>query len=237
MTTTSIVAKPGLPQMPVVLCNPIWPLARSPGDRRTAYLLAKRTFDLVVSAAALVLLAPLFLLVAFLIKLEDGGPVLFSHIRVGKNGRHFKFWKFRSMCVDAERKKEELKARLKELGEDSVRFKMLHDPRITRVGLWLRRFSLDELPQFFNVLLGDMSLVGPRPPVPSEVAEYGPREMRRLEVEQGLTCIWQVSGRSLIPFDGQVELDVEYIETRSFWLDLKLLFRTIPAVLAGRGAY
>lgn len=237
MTTATFTATAHGSTSSVVLCHPLWPLARGLGDARSTYLFLKRGFDLIASGMALVFLAPLFAVAALLIKLEDGGPVFFGQTRVGKDGRTFRFWKFRSMCVDAEAKREQLRAALAECGEDSVRFKMVGDPRITRVGNFLRRFSLDELPQFFNVLKGDMSLVGPRPPLPEEVAEYGQREMRRLEVEQGLTCIWQVSGRSLIPFEGQVELDIEYIETRSFWLDLKLLLKTVPAVLAGRGAY
>jgi lipopolysaccharide/colanic/teichoic acid biosynthesis glycosyltransferase len=223
--------------LPVVLCHPVWPLARGLGEARATYLFLKRSFDFLMAGLALFFLAPLFAVVALLIKLEDRGPVFFAQTRVGKGGRHFRFWKFRSMCVDAEAKRAALRAQLAEMGEDSVRFKMIGDPRITRVGNFLRRFSLDELPQFFNVFKGDMSLVGPRPPLPEEVKDYGPRELRRLEVEQGLTCIWQVSGRSLIPFEGQVDLDIEYIETRSFLFDLKLLLKTVPAVLAGRGAY
>lgn len=237
MTSATLAANTRGSTSGVVLCHPLWPLARGLGEARSTYLFFKRAFDFAMSGLALFFLAPLFAVVAFLIKLEDGGPVFFGQTRVGKDGRAFRFWKFRSMCVDAEAKRAQLKAALAECGEDSVRFKMVGDPRITRVGNFLRRFSLDELPQFFNVFKGDMSLVGPRPPLPEEVAEYGPRELRRLEVEQGLTCIWQVSGRSLIPFEGQVELDIEYIETRSFWTDLRLLLRTVPAVLAGRGAY
>ena len=236
-TTVATVERPRAPSLPVVLCHPAWPLARGLGDSRTLYLAFKRSLDLLASGIALLFLAPLFAVVALLIKLEDGGPVFFAQMRVGKGGRLFRFWKFRSMCVDAERKRAELKAQLAECGEDSVRFKMIGDPRVTAMGKFLRRFSMDELPQFFNVLRGDMSLVGPRPPLPEEVQQYGPRELRRLEVEQGLTCIWQVSGRSLIPFEGQVDLDIEYIETRSFLLDLKLLLKTVPAVLAGKGAY
>ena len=196
---------------------------------------AKRIFDFISSLILLVLLSPLFLLIALLIKLEDGGPAFFSQTRVGKGGRHFMMWKFRSMYLDAEQ-------RLKELLEynrhsDGVTFKMKDDPRITRVGRWLRRSSLDELPQLVNVLIGDMSLVGPRPPLPREVALYSPAERRRLAVTPGLTCLWQIGGRSEIDFSGQVELDVQYIESQSFWGDVKILLKTIPAVLSGRGAY
>ena len=199
-----------------------------------AYLVAKRAMDLLGSGLALLFLAPVFTVVALLIKLEDGGPVFFSQKRVGKGGREFKFYKFRSMCVDAEAKR----AALKEATEDdSVRFKMTRDPRITRIGRVIRRFSIDEMPQFINVLLGDMSLVGPRPPLPEEVAEYTDHEMQRLSVEQGLTCTWQVTGRSLIPFEEQVELDLSYARERSLLGDVKLLVMTVPAVLFGKGAY
>jgi len=202
------------------------------GPGKAFYLRAKRLLDFALSLAALVVLSPILFVVSLLIKLEDGGPVFFQQTRVGKGGRQFKFWKFRSMCLDAEAKKLEL-----ESDQDSVRFKMAQDPRITRTGRIIRRFSLDELPQFVNVLRGDMSLVGPRPPIPAEVAEYTPYEMRRLAVEQGLTCTWQVSGRSLIPFEQQVKMDLEYAETRTLWVDASLLLRTVPAMLGGRGAY
>lgn len=199
-----------------------------------AYLVAKRAMDLLGSGLALLFLAPVFTVVALIIKLEDGGPVFFSQKRVGKGGREFKFYKFRSMCVDAEAKR----AALKEATEDdSVRFKMTRDPRITRIGRIIRRFSIDEMPQFINVLLGDMSLVGPRPALPEEVAEYTDHEMQRLSVEQGLTCTWQVTGRSLIPFEEQVELDIDYARERTLWGDVKLLVMTVPAVMLGKGAY
>lgn len=197
------------------------------------YSVWKRCFDLISATAALVLSAPLILLVALVIKLEDGGPVFFSQVRVGKGGRRFRFWKFRSMCVDAEARLDALSAQ----SEDASRFKLRADPRITRVGALLRRSSLDELPQLFNVLAGDMSLVGPRPALPGEVADYDARALSRLDVEQGLTCTWQVSGRSLLSFDEQIDLDLDYVERRSLLLDLSLLLRTVPAVLLGRGAY
>ena len=144
-------------------------------------------------------------------------------------------FKFRSMYVDAEERKKALMAQNESSG--GVIFKMKKDPRITRIGRFIRKASIDELPQLWNVIRGDMSLVGPRPPVPSEVAEYSISDRRRLEVIPGITCIWQVSGRSDIPFEQQVELDAEYIESQTFWGDVKLLFKTIPAVLLGRGAY
>jgi lipopolysaccharide/colanic/teichoic acid biosynthesis glycosyltransferase len=194
----------------------------------------KRAGDIVGSVLALVLLSPLFLLVALLIKLEDRGPVLFAQTRVGRYGRHFKMYKFRSMCVNAEVRLQALKA-LNEHAE-GITFKLKHDPRITRIGWWLRKLSIDEFPQFYNVLIGDMSLVGPRPPVPGEVDLYRLDDRRRLAVMPGLTCFWQISGRAEIDFSGQVALDVRYIETQSFWVDAQILARTVPAVLSGKGA-
>jgi exopolysaccharide biosynthesis polyprenyl glycosylphosphotransferase len=194
----------------------------------------KRFLDIILSAAALIVLSPLFLLVAFFIKLEDHGPVFFAQRRVGKWGREFKMYKFRSMCVDAEQRLQALLAKNRHI--TGVTFKTKDDPRITSIGRWLRKFSIDEFPQFYNVLKGDMSLVGPRPPVPREVAMYTPADRRRLEVTPGLTCFWQIGGRAEIDFPEQVRLDLQYIESQSFWLDLKILLRTVPAVLLGRGA-
>jgi lipopolysaccharide/colanic/teichoic acid biosynthesis glycosyltransferase len=165
----------------------------------------KRAFDIAFSAVVLVCISPLLALIALGIKLEDGGPVFFKQVRVGRHGREFLMFK--------------------------------DDPRITRLGKWLRKFSLDELPQFWNVLIGDMSVVGPRPPVPREVALYTLADRRRLAVAPGITCIWQVSGRAQIDFHGQVELDVRYIETRGFWSDLGIISKTLPAVISGSGAY
>lgn len=194
----------------------------------------KLLFDMAVGLAMFLMAIPIFLFLAFAIKIDSKGPVFFKQIRVGRHGRLFSMFKFRTMRTDAEKIKAEL-ADQNETG--GVIFKMKDDPRITRVGKYLRKLSLDELPQVMNVLRGEMSIVGPRPPVPSEVAEYSPADRRRLEAQPGLTCLWQVSGRSDIPFDGQVRLDVEYIETRSLWRDTVILFRTVPAVLLGRGAY
>ena len=195
---------------------------------------AKRAFDVAGSLAALILLGPLFLLIGVLIKTEDRGPVIFAQTRVGKFGREFKMYKFRSMRPDAEARLEEVLAQNHH--KEGVTFKIKDDPRLTRTGKWLRKFSFDELPQFYNVLKGDMSLVGPRPPVPREVALYSLADRRRLAVKPGITCIWQISGRSGIDFSGQVKLDVEYIESWSFMTDLKILARTVPAVLSGKGA-
>src|SRR5256885_1272784 len=194
--------------------------------------LVKRVFDLLVSLALLALLSPLFLIIAVLVWIEDGGPVFFAQTRVGQFGREFKMYKIRSMCLDAEKRLQELLAQNQH--KEGVTFKLKDDPRITRVGKWLRKFSLDELPQLFNVFIGNMSLVGPRPPVPREVAKYLPAHRRRLAAKPGITCIWQISGRSEIDFSGQVQLDVDYIETQSFWTDLRILTQTLPAVLSGK---
>ncbi len=195
----------------------------------------KRLLDVIAAATLLLLAAPLLLAVAVLIHLADGGPVLFWQKRVGQWGAEFPFPKFRSMVVNAEQLKAKLMAR-NDHG-DGVTFKMKKDPRITWIGRIIRKLSVDELPQLWCVLKGDMSLVGPRPPVPLEVARYSLRDRRRLDAKPGLTCIWQVSGRGDIPFDRQVKLDVEYIESQSLGLDLLLLLRTVPAILTGRGAY
>jgi len=198
-------------------------------------LVAKRILDVICSLIAIILLMPLFLFIALLIVLEDSWPVLYVQQRVGINGRIFNFYKFRSMRRGADRLKEELIERNE--SADGVIFKMKKDPRITQVGRILRRFSLDETPQFFNVLAGDLSLVGPRPPLPSEVAQYTLADRRRLHVKPGLTCLWQIGGRSEIPFEQQVRLDLEYIHSRSIWQDLRIMLKTVPAVLFGRGAY
>lgn len=195
----------------------------------------KRLFDIGFSLLALLLLSPLFLLVALLIKLEDGGPVLLRQIRVGRHGHEFKMYKFRSMIVNAEAKLAELLAQNQHA--TGVTFKIKRDPRITRIGKWLRKFSIDEFPQFFNVLRGDMSIVGPRPCLPREVEHYTLEQRRRLEVTPGLTCLWQIGGRAEIDFAGQVQLDVRYIESQSFLGDLIILIKTVPAVLMSKGAY
>jgi exopolysaccharide biosynthesis polyprenyl glycosylphosphotransferase len=194
----------------------------------------KRTFDIVASLIALLLLSPLFVIIATLVWIEDGGPIFFAQKRVGRFGREFKMYKIRSMCLNAEQLLKELLEQNQHA--EGVTFKLKSDPRVTRIGKWLRKFSFDELPQFFNVFIGDMSLVGPRPPVPREVAMYSPAHRRRLAIKPGITCIWQISGRSEIDFSGQVRLDVAYIEQQSFWKDVEILLRTVPAVLSGKGA-
>ncbi|MCC8993616.1 MAG: sugar transferase [Candidatus Contendobacter sp.] len=195
----------------------------------------KRLLDIAASAVLILLLTPLFLTIMLLIRLESPGPIFFRQIRVGRWGALFTMWKFRSMYIDAEARKAALLADNDSGG--GVIFKMKQDPRITKVGRFIRKASIDELPQLWNVLVGDMSLVGPRPALPSEVNQYSLADRRRLEVIPGITCIWQVSGRSDIPFPEQVKLDVQYIESSSFWQDLLILLKTVPAVLLGRGAY
>jgi lipopolysaccharide/colanic/teichoic acid biosynthesis glycosyltransferase len=198
-------------------------------------LLVKRMVDLLVASVTLLIWSPLILLVIALIKLEDGGPIFFRQTRVGLRGRTFGMWKFRSMVMNADALKEKLLEKNEMQG--GVTFKMKNDPRVTKVGKWIRKFSIDEVPQLWNVIVGDMSLVGPRPPVPREVREYSMQDRQRLLAKPGLTCFWQVAGRSEIDFAGQVRLDVEYIRSKSVRLDFVLLLKTIPAVLLGKGAY
>ena len=196
----------------------------------------KRTLDVLLVGPALLLLSPLFLLVALAIKLTDRGPVLFWQVRVGLHGREFPFPKFRSMVVNAEEVRKAIE-QANQHGAGGVTFKMKRDPRITAIGRLIRRTSIDELPQLWCVLKGDMSLVGPRPPLVSEVAKYTLHDRERLTVVPGLTCIWQVNGRSEVPFPQQVEMDLEYIRQNSIGADVKLLAETVPAVVKGRGAY
>ncbi len=195
----------------------------------------KRVMDLAIGAMALIMLVPLFLAVGLAIVLEDGFPIFFAQDRVGLNGRVFRFYKFRSMFRNAEQLKDAL-MKQNESG-DGVIFKMKNDPRITRVGRFIRRYSIDEMPQFLNVLLGDLSIVGPRPPVPREVAQYTLDDRKRLHIKPGLTCLWQIQGRSEIPFKEQVRLDLQYIHSQSVIKDLAIMVKTVPAVLLGRGAF
>jgi lipopolysaccharide/colanic/teichoic acid biosynthesis glycosyltransferase len=195
----------------------------------------KRFLDLFLGIILVIVFSPVMVFIGLLIKFNGGGSIFYVSDRVGKWGKEFKFIKFRTMIKDAEQMKQNL-LKQNEFKSD-ISFKMKKDPRITTVGRFLRKTSLDELPQLWNVLKGDMSLVGPRPPIPSEVAKYTLEERYRLDVKPGLTCIWQVSGRSNVPFEKQVQLDLQYIESQSFWLDIRLLLKTIPAVLFGRGAY
>lgn len=195
----------------------------------------KRLVDAAAALSLGIALLPLFLAVTIAIRLTDSGPVLFWQTRVGQWGKEFAFPKFRSMVVNAEALKQELLSSNDH--QASVTFKMRRDPRVTWIGRIIRKFSIDELPQLWCVLKGEMSLVGPRPPVPREVAQYSLLDRRRLDVKPGLTCIWQVSGRGDIPFDRQVELDMQYIESQSAWCDLIILLRTVPAIVLGKGAY
>ena len=219
----------------------IWRRTRRRSERAVhsmqegSYRVAKRTLDVVASAAALVIFSPVLLLIALAIKLTDNGPVLFWQRRVGMFGEIFDFPKFRSMVVDADKIVDKLAAHNHH--GDSITFKIKRDPRVTKIGFLLRRFSLDEVPQLWCVLRGQMSLVGPRPALPREVQWYTQEQRRRLGVRPGLTCIWQVSGRADVPFERQVEMDVEYVEKHNFWLDLRLVASTVPAVITGRGAY
>jgi exopolysaccharide biosynthesis polyprenyl glycosylphosphotransferase len=194
----------------------------------------KGVFDKVVALTVLILLAPLFAAIMLAVRFGDHGPVFFRQTRVGKDGHAFSVWKFRTMVVDAEQRKAELAA----LNEsDGALFKMRRDPRVTKAGSWLRRYSLDELPQLFNVVLGDMSLVGPRPALPAEAAKYGDHMRRRLVVKPGITGLWQVNGRSDLPWDEAVRLDLRYVENWSLALDLQILWKTWSAVIRGHGAY
>ncbi len=214
--------RPGLTPDAALLVAPRWKLG------------VKRLVDVLGAMLALLVLAPVLLAAAAAVKLTSRGSVLFGQQRAGKNGREFCFYKFRSMRLNAEAERVDL-IDLNEI-EGPV-FKIRQDPRLTPVGRFMRRASIDELPQLWNVLRGEMSLVGPRPPIPGEVEEYSDWESQRLAVMPGITCIWQVSGRSELDFETWVRMDIEYIEEWSLWFDLKLLAKTIPAVLSGRGAY
>jgi lipopolysaccharide/colanic/teichoic acid biosynthesis glycosyltransferase len=208
---------------------------REPVAEVRLYDALKRFLDIVGGLAGLVILSPLVLVVALVMKLTDNGSVLYRHSRVGLRGQEFTCYKFRTMVPNA----DEMKSNIQHNNhhEDDRTFKIPDDPRVTTFGWWLRRTSIDEVPQLWNVVKGDMSLVGPRPPIPEEVERYASADMGRLLVKPGLTCIWQVSGRSELAFPIQLRLDLEYIETRNLWLDLRLILLTIPAILSGRGAY
>jgi len=194
----------------------------------------KRLFDLAAALGGLLLLLPLFPFLVLLIRLDTPGPVFFRQERVGRRGRRFTCWKFRSMVGDAELRKRDISYLNEATG---AAFKIKDDPRITGVGRFIRRSSLDEFPQLFNVLRGEMSIVGPRPQIPEEAAQYTPRQAARLLVKPGLTCLWQVSGRSQLDFDEWMSLDLEYVRRRSLGLDLWILGRTLPAVIERKGAY
>lgn len=199
----------------------------------------KRMCDFFAALIGIILLTPLWIIVALMVRLSDGGPAFFTQERVGLNGTTFTMYKFRTMRVDA----EELKASLTEANEadssagNSIMFKMANDPRVTRIGAFLRKTSIDELPQLFNVLRGDMSLVGPRPPLPNEVAQYESRVMGKFAVRPGITGLWQISGRSNLSWDETVHLDLSYAQHRSLTLDAWIMLQTVPALLRLEGAY
>jgi len=199
-----------------------------------AYIAGKRLFDLAVGLLVFVFVIPIVPLIALMIKLDSPGPVFYRQDRIGRGGRPFRFYKFRSMYREADRGRTELESRNEQEGPV---FKIKADPRITPVGQFLRRSSVDEIPQIINVLRGEMSIVGPRPPLPVEVARYQPWHRRRLDVKPGITCLWQIAGRSQIGFDEWMRLDMEYLRTRSLRTDLAIFLKTLPAVMARRGAY
>jgi exopolysaccharide biosynthesis polyprenyl glycosylphosphotransferase len=210
---------------------PTIPLHR--GQVPEVELLMKRGLDIVFSSLALLLISPILLAIAVAVKLDSRGPVFYTSERIGKKARVFRCFKFRTMVSDAEK----LRAKLMDRNErEGILFKITDDPRVTRVGRWLRKYSLDELPQFFNVLRGEMSVVGPRPPIASEVREYKLSHLRRLDVMPGITGLWQVQGRKDPSFDSYISLDVTYIENWSIWLDLKIIVRTIGVVFSGTGS-
>jgi exopolysaccharide biosynthesis polyprenyl glycosylphosphotransferase len=210
---------------------PLLNLRRTPTSE--ARLAVKRLLDFTGGMIGLILASPVMLAAAIAIKLDSKGPVIFKQVRAGRNGRKFTMYKFRSMVADA----EELKARIAHLNEmGGPVFKIKKDPRITKIGAFIRKTSIDELPQLFNIIAGDMSIVGPRPALPSEVAQYAPWQRRRLSVKPGLTGLWQVSGRNQVDFDEWMQLDLEYIDSWSLWLDIKIILKTVPVVLLRKGA-
>lgn len=198
------------------------------------YEVIKRLIDVVCSFLGVLVLSPLFIIIAIIIKTTSKGPVFFSQKRVGKNGKEFEMYKFRSMVVNAEELKEKLAAQNEMSGP---MFKMKDDPRVTKVGKFIRKTSIDELPQLWNVLKGDMSLVGPRPSLPKEVAQFEEWMYRRLEVKPGLTCYWQVSGRNNIDFEDWMKLDIKYVDERSSWIDIKLIFKTVGVLFGDKNAH
>lgn len=200
---------------------------------KPVYECIKRIFDMFCSIIALIVLSPLFLATAIAVR-SDGGPAIYSQTRIGKNGKPFKMYKFRSMCVDAEKMLDDL---LPHNDLEGPAFKMKYDPRVTKVGKFIRKYSIDELPQLVNIIKGDMSIVGPRPPLPREVEQYNDYQMQRLLVTPGLTCYWQTYGRSQLSFDDWMAMDMHYIRRRCLSLDIQLIIKTIFAVLFKRGAY
>lgn len=210
-------------------------LDRQKVEAKVVYHFIKRAIDICGSSLGLIVLSPLFLIVGYMIKKEDsGGPIFFSQDRVGKNGEVFKMYKFRSMCIDAE---ERLALLLEHNEVEGAMFKMKDDPRVTRIGKFIRKTSIDELPQLWNVLRGEMSLVGPRPPLIREVIEYSEYDKQRLLVKPGCTGLWQVSGRNQVSFNEMVQLDLEYIKSQSLFLDIKVIMKTVLIIFKPNSAY
>lgn len=203
-------------------------------NQRYVYRFFKRMLDIVASVIGLIVLSPVFLIVSLAIKAEDRGPIFYSQVRLGKGQRPFKMWKFRSMIVDADKKLEKL---LEQNEVEGAMFKMKEDPRITKVGHFTRKHSLDELPQLWNVLIGNMSLVGPRPPLEREVAEYSAYDKQRLIAKPGCTGLWQVSGRNDVGFSEMVDLDLQYIEKSGILIDIIILFKTVIVFIKPNSAY
>lgn len=210
-------------------------LDRKKIEAKVVYHFIKRAIDICGSTLGLIILSPLFLIVGYMIKKEDsGGPIFFSQDRVGKNGKIFKMYKFRSMCIDAE---ERLALLLEHNEVDGAMFKMKDDPRVTKIGKFIRRTSIDELPQLWNVLKGEMSLVGPRPPVVREVHEYSEYDKQRLYVKPGCTGLWQVSARNHVGFEQMVQMDLEYIKSQNLLFDIEIIFKTVLVIARPNGAY
>jgi exopolysaccharide biosynthesis polyprenyl glycosylphosphotransferase len=236
-TKDSVILKPEEETMRIQIHYPAHATERTnkKEQKRLGYHFFKRAFDITASFFGMVILSPLFLVVAIAIRLESKGNPIFKQTRIGKDGKPFMFYKFRSMHKDAEYRRSELI----ELNErDGPVFKMTNDPRVTKVGKFIRKTSIDELPQLLNILKGDMTFVGPRPPLPNEVEQYSDFHFRRLEVKGGLTCYWQIKGRGeVILFNDWVNMDIKYIEERSLWVDFKILMKTFKIVFFGKGAY
>ena len=210
--------------------TPLLTFSAAPHDE--IRLLVKRTTDIVLASAAMIALLPFMIAIALLVRLTSRGPAIFRQERCGLNGRKFTFYKFRSMCDNA----DDMKPGLQHLNKRSTAFKIPNDPRLTPVGRWLRKFSIDEWPQLWNILRGDMSLVGPRPAVPDEVEQYKQWQRRRLRMRPGLTCLWALAGRDQLDFETWMRIDMQYIDNWSLRLDWKILLLTIPRVLTGHGA-
>lgn len=203
-------------------------------EKHYFYRFTKRFFDILASLIGLIVLSPVFLIVAIAIKIDDGGPIFYNQERIGKNGKEFKMYKFRSMKVNAD---QELDKLIHKNEVDGAMFKMKDDPRITRVGKFIRKTSIDEFPQLLNVLFGQMSIVGPRPPLPREVKMYTDYDWQRLYVRPGCTGLWQVTVRNSVGFHEMVNIDLEYIQKRGFWLDIKIMFKTIKVIFVPNSAY